>query len=90
MSLMLPSMIIQIPVENALKHAFVGMEESGEKPLLDVKVWIEDGMLRIDVIDNGCGGVGAVAGMGTRKTNAAASTGRLGERIEARNGGVLS
>lgn len=75
MSLMLPSMIIQIPVENALKHAFVGMEESGEKPLLDVKVWIEDGMLRIDVIDNGCGGVGAVAGMGTRKTNAAASTG---------------
>lgn len=75
MSLMLPSMILQIPVENALKHAFVGMEESGEKPLLDVKVWIEDGMLRIDVIDNGCGGVGAVAGMGTRKTNAAASTG---------------
>lgn len=75
MSLMLPSMILQIPVENALKHAFVGMEESGEKPLLDVKVWIEDGMLRIDVIDNGCGGVGAVAGMGTRKANAAASTG---------------
>lgn len=75
MSLMLPSMILQIPVENALKHAFVGMEESGEKPQLDVKVWIEDGMLRIDVIDNGCGGVGAVAGMGTRKTNAAASTG---------------
>lgn len=75
MSLMLPSMILQIPVENALKHAFVGMEESGEKPLLDVKVWIEDGMLRIDVIDNGCGGAGAVAGMGTRKTNAAASTG---------------
>lgn len=78
MSLMLPSMILQIPVENALKHAFVGMEKSGEKPLLDVKAWIEDGMLRIDVIDNGCGGVGAVAavaGMGTRKTNAAASTG---------------
>lgn len=81
MSLMLPSMILQIPVENALKHAFVGMEESGEKPLLDVKVWIEDGMLRIDVIDNGCGGAGAVAGMGTRKTNAAASTG-TGLRIQ--------
>lgn len=75
MTLMLPSMILQIPVENALKHAFVGMEESGEKPQLDVKIWIEDGMLRIDVIDNGCGGVGAVAGMGTRKANAAASTG---------------
>ena len=75
MTLMLPSMILQIPVENALKHAFVGMEESGEKPQLDVKIWIEDGMLRIDVIDNGCGGVGAAAGMGTRKANAAASTG---------------
>lgn len=91
MSLMLPSMIIQIPVENALKHAFVGMEESGEKPLLDVKVWIEDGMLRINVIDNGCGGVGAVAGMGTRKTNAAASTGTglriLNSTIEMLNAG---
>lgn len=91
MSLMLPSMIIQIPVENALKHAFVGMEESGEKPLLDVKVWIEDAMLRIDVIDNGCGGVGAVAGMGTRKTNAAASTGTglriLNSTIEMLNAG---
>ena len=91
MSLMLPSMIIQIPVENALKHAFVGMEESGEKPLLDVKVWIEDGMLRIDVIDNGCGGVGAVVGMGTRKTNAAASTGTglriLNSTIEMLNAG---
>lgn len=91
MTLMLPSMILQIPVENALKHAFVGMEESGEKPLLDVKIWIEDGMLRIDVIDNGCGGVGAVAGMGTRKTNAAASTGTglriLNSTIEMLNAG---
>lgn len=91
MTLMLPSMILQIPVENALKHAFVGMEESGEKPLLDVIVWIEDGMLRIDVIDNGCGGVGAVAGMGTRKANAAASTGTglriLNSTIEMLNAG---
>ena len=91
MTLMLPSMILQIPVENALKHAFVGMEESEEKPLLDVKVWIEDGMLRIDVIDNGCGGVGAVAGMGTRKANAAASTGTglriLNSTIEMLNAG---
>lgn len=91
MSLMLPSMILQIPVENALKHAFVGMEESGEKPLLDVKVWIENGMLRIDVIDNGCGGVGAVAGMGTRKAHAAASTGTglriLNSTIEMLNAG---
>lgn len=91
MTLMLPSMILQIPVENALKHAFVGMEESGEKPKLDVKIWIEDGMLRIDVIDNGCGGVGAVAGMGRKKTNAAASTGTglriLNSTIEMLNAG---
>lgn len=91
MTLMLPSMILQIPVENALKHAFVGMEESGEKPQLDVKIWIEGGMLRIDVIDNGCGGVGAVAGMGTRKANAAASTGTglriLNSTIEMLNAG---
>lgn len=91
MSLMLPSMILQIPVENALKHAFVGMEESGEKPQLDVKIWVEDGTLRIDVIDNGCGGVGAVAGMGTRKANAAASTGTglriLNSTIEMLNAG---
>ena len=91
MTLMLPSMILQIPVENALKHAFVGMEESGEKPQLDVKIWVEDGMLRIDVIDNGCGGVGAVAGMGTRKANAAASTGTglriLNSTIEMLNAG---
>ena len=91
MSLMLPSMIIQIPVENALKHAFVGMEESGEKPQLDVKIWVEDGMLRIDVIDNGCGGVGALAGMGSKKSDAAASTGTglriLNSTIEMLNAG---
>ena len=91
MKLMLPSMIIQIPVENALKHAFVGMEESGEKPLLDVKIWVEDGMLRIDVIDNGCGGAGALAGMGRKKANAAASTGTglriLNSTIEMLNAG---
>lgn len=91
MKLMLPSMIIQIPVENALKHAFVGMEESGEKPQLDVKIWVEDGMLRIDVIDNGCGGAGALAGMGRKKANAAASTGTglriLNSTIEMLNAG---
>ena len=91
MTLMLPSMIIQIPVENALKHAFVGMEESGEKPLLDVKIWVEDGMLRIEVIDNGCGGAGALAGMGRKKANAAVSTGTglriLNSTIEMLNAG---
>lgn len=70
MKLMLPSMIIQIPVENALKHAFVGMKETGDKPLLDVNIWVEDDMLRIDVTDNGCGVSGTVG-----KKNCAASTG---------------
>lgn len=72
MKLMLPSMIIQIPVENALKHAFVGMKETGDKPLLDVNIWVEDDMLRIDVTDNGCGVSGTV---GKKKKNCAASTG---------------
>lgn len=72
MKLMLPSMIIQIPVENALKHAFVGMKETEDKPLLDVNIWVEDDMLRIDVTDNGCGVSGTV---GKKKKNCAASTG---------------
>ena len=71
MSLMLPSMIIQIPVENALKHAFVGMEETGETPSLDVNIWVENAMLRIEVTDNGCGeGV-----IDRKKKNGFASTG---------------
>ena len=73
LSSMIPSMIIQIPVENALKHAFVGMEETSLKPSLTVKIWIEDDMLRIDVIDNGCGGV--VAANSRKKVNSAVSTG---------------
>ena len=73
LSSMIPSMIIQIPVENALKHAFVGMEETSLKPSLKVKIWIEDDMLRIDVIDNGCGGVGAANSR--KKVNSAVSTG---------------
>lgn len=73
LSSMIPSMIIQIPVENALKHAFVGMEETSLKPSLTVSIWIEDGMLRIDVIDNGCGGVGA--SNSRKKVNSAVSTG---------------
>lgn len=72
MSQMLPSMIIQIPVENALKHAFVGMEETGETPLLDVNIWVEDAMLRIEVTDNGCGEAGAID---RKKKNGVASTG---------------
>ncbi len=89
LSLMLPSMIIQIPVENALKHAFVGMEKTGEKPQLDVKIWMEDEMLRIDVIDNGCGK--GTIGASRKKANSAVSTGTglriLHSTIEMLNAG---
>lgn len=36
------------------------MKETGDKPLLDVNIWVEDDMLRIDVTDNGCGVSGTV------------------------------
>ena len=88
MSQMLPSMIIQIPVENALKHAFVGMEETGETPSLDVNIWVEDAMLRIEVTDNGCGEAGAID---RKKKNGVASTGTglriLNSTIEMLNAG---
>lgn len=73
LSTMLPSMIIQIPVENALKHAFVDMEEQGEKPELSVKIWLEDAMLHIEVKDNGCGSMGGRTSR--NKVNSAVSTG---------------
>lgn len=73
MTLRLPSMIVQIPVQNALKHAFAGMDVTGEKPLIKIHVWMEQGMLRIDVTDNGCGGVGDLHPR--RKSTSAASTG---------------
>ncbi len=72
-SQLLPSMIVQIPVENALKHAFVGMEETGEQPRLDIKIWMEFGILRIDVLDNGNGGLGRM--QTERMPNSAVSTG---------------
>ena len=48
------------------------MDETEDKPLLDVNIWVEDDMLRIDVTDNGCGDSGTV---GKKKKNCAASTG---------------
>ena len=52
---LLPSMIIQIPVENALKHAFTDGDMGGRKPELKVKIEMRDGKLHIQVKDNGCG-----------------------------------
>ena len=70
-SMLLPSMIIQIPVENALKHAFVDGDMEGRMPELKVTVRMEDGSLHIRVKDNGCGFVKGEP----RKRNAAVSTG---------------
>lgn len=52
---MLPSMIIQIPVENALKHAFSDGDMGGRTPQLKVKITMEEERLHIQVRDNGCG-----------------------------------
>ena len=51
-------------VTNLPEHkraAFIGRVFQDHKPLLDVNIWVEDDMLRIDVTDNGCG----VSGMPT-------------------------
>lgn len=53
--MLLPSMIIQIPVENALKHAFGDGDNGGRKPELTVVAEMENGNLHILVKDNGCG-----------------------------------
>ena len=70
-SMLLPSMIIQIPVENALKHAFVDGDMQGRKPELKVTIRMEGDYLHVRVKDNGCGFVKGE----TRKRNAAVSTG---------------
>lgn len=53
--MLLPSMIVQIPVENALKHAFGDGDNEGREPKLRVLARMEDGKLHIQVEDNGCG-----------------------------------
>ena len=50
--ILIPSMMIQIPVENALKHALKIKE--GNKRLW-IKVWKSDDMTKITVTDNGGG-----------------------------------
>lgn len=48
----IPSMIVQIPVENALKHGLVGVQ--GEKHL-DIRVIREGNGVKIEIRDNGRG-----------------------------------
>ena len=76
MQVMLPSMIIQIPVENALKHAFTQMDE-GEKPELNVTITMERSNVKIVVMDNGCG----ISKVERRKNAASAVSTGTGLRI---------
>ena len=50
--ILIPSMIIQIPVENAIKHGLAGVEG---KKMLDISVVREESGVRIRVTDNGRG-----------------------------------
>lgn len=50
--ILVPTMCIQIPVENALKYAFDGMEGSGE---ITVSVDGRDRGALVSIRDNGCG-----------------------------------
>ena len=74
---MLPSMIIQIPVENALKHAFSDGDMGGRTPQLKVKITMEEERLHIQVQDNGCGFSRAQ----TRKSKSSAVSTGTGLRI---------
>lgn len=50
---LIPSMCIQIPVENALKYAFD--REDDENGLLSIQITSREGGIQIHVQDNGCG-----------------------------------
>lgn len=76
MQTMLPSMIIQIPVENALKHAFSQMAE-GEKPELSVSITKENACIKIVILDNGCG----ISRVEKRKSSVSAVSTGTGLRI---------
>jgi tetratricopeptide (TPR) repeat protein len=67
-NLKIPAMIVQIPVENAIKHGLAG-KQAGEK-VLKVNACAKDGFLKVSVVDNGIGrdkaGIGnKVKGTGT-------------------------
>lgn len=60
--IMIPSMIIQIPVENAIKHGLAGMD--GDKELL-VRVTRTGQGVNIEILDNGRGYLSASTAHGT-------------------------
>lgn len=76
MQTMLPSMIIQIPVENALKHAFSQME-AGVEPELTISITKESDCVKIIVLDNGIG----ISRVEKRQNSASAVSTGTGLRI---------
>ena len=70
LELLLPAMIIQIPVENALKHAFPPTFNLDETPLVSIQIVPEDNdYTRIVIEDNGIGYVPGVKPSGKLHPN---------------------
>lgn len=68
--LLLPAMIIQIPVENALKHAFPPTFNLDETPLVSIQIVPEDNdYTRIVIEDNGIGYVPGIKPSGKLHSN---------------------
>lgn len=70
LELLLPAMIIQIPVENALKHAFPPTFNLDETPLVSIQIVPEDNdYTRIVIEDNGIGYVPGIKPSGKLHSN---------------------
>lgn len=51
----IPSMIMQIPIENSIKYAFEAEKEAEQEDLLSIKIVVENKSLHITITDNGIG-----------------------------------
>lgn len=70
LELLLPAMIIQIPVENALKHAFPPTYNFDETPLVSIRIVPENNdYIRIIIEDNGIGYVPGIKPIGKLHSN---------------------
>lgn len=84
MSAEILSMIIQIPVENALKYAFVGIERDNNQIIIDMS--LSDGYINIRISDNGRGFVPtAFAGSGKGTGNGLKMLYKTISMLNARN-----
>lgn len=70
LDLLLPAMIIQIPVENALKHAFPSTYNSDKAPLVSIQITPENNdYTRIVIEDNGIGYIPGIKPSGKLHSN---------------------